>query len=386
MRVSRLVALALAAAAACSVAGGQAAQPVDSAAFTLALQPVARGFKQPTDIVASPDGSGRLFVVERAGTIRVVAGGDVLPMPFLDLSPLVGTGFVEQGLLGLAFHPQYAQNGQFYVNYTNQHGDTTIARYNVSADPNIADPGTGSVVLGVDQPAVNHNGGHLVFGPDGYLWIGLGDGGGAGDQFHNAQDGHSLLGKLLRLDVDSAEPYAVPHDNPFVGSSEVQPEVWALGLRNPWRYSFDRATNDLFIADVGQNAFEEIDLLRSTEPGGQNYGWPIMEGLHCFPASQPCDRSGLELPIAEYGHNLGCSATGGFVYRGQAFPQLVGLYLFGDFCSGRVWSLREGPDGTFTMAELLHSNLQISSFGEDEAGELYLAGFNDGAIYQVTAR
>lgn len=377
--------LALLGPVATSLARVHAAPPNAAQGISLALQPVASGFRQPTAVVAVPDGSGRLFVVERAGQIRVVSEGSVLPTPFLDLSPLVGAAFSEQGLLGLAFDPQYTTNGRFYTNRTNGQGDTVIARYNVSADPNLADPGTGAVVLVVDQPAANHNGGNLVFGPDGYLWIGLGDGGGAGDRFGNAQNGQSLLGKMLRIDVASAEPYLSPSDNPFFGSPDTFPEIWALGLRNPWRYSFDRATGDLYIGDVGQGAFEEINLVRAGSPGGQNFGWPITEGFHCFPATSPCDQTGSELTIAEYGHDQGCSVTGGYVYRGQAFPQLVGTYLFADYCSGRIWSLTEAPDGSFVMTELLDTDVQISSFGEDETGELYVTGFNDGVLYQVTA-
>jgi glucose/arabinose dehydrogenase len=349
------------------------------------LQPMARGFRQPVHVVAPPDGSGRLFVVERAGRIRIALGGETLPVSFLDLTPIVGSRGTEQGLLGLAFHPRYVENGFFYVNYTDLNGDTVIARYQVSFDPNVGDPGTGKVLLWIDQPAANHNGGNLLFGPDGYLWIGLGDGGGSGDVFGNGQNPGSLLGKMLRIDVDNGDPYAIPADNPFVGSLEWWWETWAYGLRNPWRYSFDRATGDLWIGDVGQNAWEEVTFTPAGTPGGRNYGWPIMEATHCFRGSA-CDPSGLEQPVAEYPtREGGCAVTGGFVYRGQAFPNLAGTYLFADYCSGRLWALQRDPAGAWRMVQVLDTGLQISSFGEDEAGELYVAGFGDGVIYRVAA-
>jgi glucose/arabinose dehydrogenase len=243
------------------------------------------------------------------------------------------------------------------------------------------------VLLTLDQPASNHNGGHLAFGPDGYLYIGTGDGGGAGDQYGNGQNGQTLLGAMLRLGVDGDEPSTVPADNPFVGEPGVRDEIWALGLRNPWRYSFDRLTGDLYIADVGQNMYEEVNFQPASGPGGQNYGWPVMEGLHCFPADGTCDQAGFTLPVGEYDHTQGCSVTGGYVYRGQEFPLLTGVYLFGDYCSGRIWGLARSIDGgDWQVARLAQANVQLSAFGEDEQGELYLVDMGGGDLFKVTAR
>lgn len=355
----------------------------------VALQALPYSFQQPLFLTHAGDSSGRLFVVEKAGRIKIVSGDQLLPTPFLDITDRVGSSGSEQGLLGLAFHPRYVENGRFYVNYTDRNGDTVVERYQVSSDPDRADPSTAARVLELDQPAPNHNGGMLLFGPDGYLWIGTGDGGASGDRFGNAQNRRTLLGKMLRLDVDGGEPYAIPPDNPFVGRADTRPEIWAIGLRNPWRYAFDRATGDLWIADVGQNAYEEVDVVPAGSPGGLNFGWPIMEGQHCFPTSARCDPSPFVQPVAEYGREGGCSITGGYVYRGAAYPALQGSYLFGDFCSGRIWTL-DRPDGdTWRLTEQPRQPLQISSFGEDEAGELYVTTFSgDGAghrVYQVTA-
>jgi glucose/arabinose dehydrogenase len=362
--------------------------PFDPASFQLRLEPVAAGFDQPLFVTHAGDGSGRLFVVEKGGTIRIVQDGRVLPTPFLDLRAVVRATGSEQGLLGLAFHPRYAENGRFFVAYTANNapnGDNTVAEYRVSADPNRADAASGRVLLAIADFAPNHNGGMLAFGPDGYLYFGTGDGGGAGDPQRNGQNLRTLLGKLLRLDVDGpTTPYSIPADNPFVGRNDARPEIWAYGLRNPWRFSFDRATGDLWIADVGQNAYEEVDYQPATSRGGENYGWSIMEGAHCFRASQ-CDTVGLVLPIAEYGHDQGISITGGYVYRGAAYPQLDGAYFFGDYGSGRIWALWRGADGGWQTAELARMNVGISSFGEDEAGEVYLTGLNDGRLYRLTA-
>ncbi len=369
-----------------SQAAAPASRAFDPHGFTLALQPVARGFRAPTDAVNAGDGSGRLFVVEKGGTIRIVKNGSVVPAPFLDVTSLVKSSGSEQGLLGLAFHPKFRENGQFFVNYTDQHdvGDTAVARYRVSpSDPDKADPSSASIILQVKQPYANHNGGNLVFGPDGYLWIGLGDGGSGGDPHGNGQNGQALLGKMLRIDVDAAQPYGIPPDNPFANRQRFRPEIWATGLRNPWRYSFDRATGDLYIADVGQNEIEEVEV----EPpgaGGRNYGWNIMEGSRCFRAAN-CDRNGLTLPVAEYDHSQGCSITGGYVYRGTQQPALYGGYFYGDYCSGRIWSLHRARD-RWTSTQLLQEQVQISSFGEDEAGEIYVAGLSDGVLYRLTAK
>jgi glucose/arabinose dehydrogenase len=359
--------------------------PFDPTAFSLGLDLVAESLNAPVYVAHAGDGSGRLFVVEKRGTIRIVTNGQLNPTPFLDIRSIVGSRASEQGLLSVAFHPDYASNGFFFVNYTDTNGDTVVARYRVSDDPDLADPASARTILTLDQPAANHNGGLLLFGPDGYLYIGTGDGGRGGDPWGNAQNPQVLLGKMLRLGVDGPGPYAIPPDNPFVGEPAVRDEIWAVGLRNPWRYSFDRATGDLYIADVGQNKWEEIDFQPADSSGGENYGWNRMEGFHCFSPGTNCDPTGLVLPIAEYGHGLGCSVTGGYVYRGAAFPRMVGVYFYGDFCSGRIWALYPDGAGEWTQAELLQSGLGISSFGEDEAGELYITDLQSGGLYRLVA-
>ncbi len=365
--------------------GSSAIPRFDPAVTTIRLERVVSGLRTPTGIASAHDGSGRLFITEKAGTVRIVRGGELLPQAFLDIRNLVGSGGSEQGLLGLAFHPRYATTGVFFVNYTDRNGDTVVARYRASADPERADPASATVVLAVKQPAANHNGGHLAFGPDGKLYIGLGDGGGAGDRFGNAQNPAALLGKMLRIDVDAGEPYAIPSDNPFRDRPGYRPEIWALGLRNPWRYSFDRATGDLYIADVGQNAYEEVNFQPASSRGGENYGWPRMEGTHCYPSGAACDRGGLVLPVGEYGRSGGCSVTGGYVYRGRSELALTGAYFFADFCSGTFWSLHRDAAGQWVQTELLRSGVSISSFGEDEAGELYVVGYNNGTLYRLRA-
>jgi glucose/arabinose dehydrogenase len=335
---------------------------------------VAGGLVQPVDIQNAGDGTGRLFVLERAGRILVLENGTLLPAPFLDITGEVGSRGSEQGLLGLAFHPAYRENGLFFVNYTDRQGNTVIARFKVSADPNAADAASESVVLTQDQPFANHNGGVLAFGPDGFLYAGLGDGGSGGDPFGNAQNTGTLLGKILRLDVDSQDPYGIPGDNPFDN------EVWAYGLRNPWRLSFDRLTHDLYIGDVGQGEWEEIDFLASGSPGGTNFGWNLMEGNHPYNGDP---RPDLTPPIAEYSHSQtgGCSVTGGYVYRGQALPEWSGIYLYGDYCSGAIWGLLRTGD-TWENQALFETNFNISSFGMDENGELYLADLS-GSVYRL---
>lgn len=358
----------------------------DPETFRLVLQRVASGFSQPVFVTHAGDGSGRLFVVERAGTIRIIANGSVLPEPFLDIRSLVRSSGLEQGLLGLAFHPRYRDNGRFFVYYTALNNDNTIAEYRVSADPNRADLGSARILLAIPDFAANHNGGMLAFGPDGYLYAGTGDGGGAGDPMRNGQNLQSLLGKLLRLDIDRGQPYSIPLDNPFVGRQDARAEIWAYGLRNPWRFSFDRVTGDLWIGDVGQNEWEEIDLQPAGSRGGENYGWSIMEGAHCFRPREGCDATGLVAPVVEYSLSGGrCAVTGGYVYRGRAYPALTGVYYFGDYCSGQIWALYRDQSGAWQQVELLDTDLRISSFGEDEAGEIYLVGFADGAIYRLTA-
>ncbi len=353
--------------------------------FIISLEPLVTLSEPPTYVTHAGDGSGRLFVVTKPGRIWIVQDGTLLPQPFLDISNLVKSDQYEQGLFSVAFAPDYAQSGYFYVNYTSRagNGDTVVARYRVSSDPNVADPNSAQTILTIDQPAANHNGGQLQFGPDGYLYIGTGDGGRADDPWDNAENLGVLLGKMLRLDVSGGTPYAVPPDNPFVGRADARPEIWAYGLRNPWRFSFDRATGDLYIADVGQNAWEEIHVQPADSQGGEHYGWDTMEGAHCFEPPQGCDMSGKVLPVAEYDHSWGCSITGGYVYRGTRYPHLVGTYLFADFCSGRIWGLRV-EEGRWRVAELLDTDYNIASFGEDEAGELYVVDLN-GAILRVVS-
>lgn len=343
---------------------------------------VAAGLEQPTSLVHAGDGSGRLFVTEQRGIIRILQDGQVLETPFLDLTPLVGSDGLEQGLLDVVFHPDYASNGFLYINYTDLAGDTVVARYSVSSDPSVADPASVKIILQIDQPYPNHNGGQLQFGPDGMLYVGMGDGGAAGDPMGNAQRLGSLLGKLLRLDVNSGDPYGAPPDNPFVGQAGARPEVWAFGLRNPWRFSFDRATGDVYIADVGQHELEEVNVQPAGSRGGENYGWDVLEGTRPF-EGQP--RPDLVMPVAEYSHEFGCSITGGYVYRGSAMPELSGLYVYGDWCSGLVWALSRNAAGEWTSTVLYETGLNISSFGEDEAGELYLLDHSGGAVYRWQA-
>lgn len=370
-------------------ATAQAQEPFDPTAFGIALEPFASGFESPVYLIGPDDGSNRLFVVERAGRIRIIRDGAVLDEPFLDISGLVESGGAEQGLLSVAFPPDFASSGDFYVYYTARSeegvGDNTIARYHVSAaDSDWADPQSGEILLAVPDFRPNHNGGQLVFGPDGYLYAGFGDGGGGGDPDGNGQNPHTILGSLLRIDPSGqATPYAIPPDNPFAAGGDGAPEVWAWGLRNPWRFAFDRETGDLYIADVGQNAIEEIDWLPAGAPGGANFGWNIMEGSRCFRA-ESCATTTLTLPVAEYSHEFGCSVTGGYVYRGAREPSLAGIYLFGDYCSGLLWGLARDAAGAWAMSQPVETGLRISSFGEDADGEVYVVDLS-GGIYRVTA-
>jgi glucose/arabinose dehydrogenase len=329
--------------------------------------------ERPVDLQA--DGSGRLFVLEKAGRIRIIENGQMLETPFLDITDRVGSDANEQGLLGLAFHPKYQENGRFFVNYTDTNGDTVIARFQVSSDPKVTDPNSQVPLLQLDQPFANHNGGVLVFGPDGYLYAGLGDGGSQGDPFGNGQNTSVLLGKILRLDVDSAAPYAIPSDNPLGN------EIWAYGLRNPWRISFDRATGDLYIADVGQNQWEEIDFLPAGSPGGANFGWDHREGAHDYEGGGP---EGMIDPVAEYSHpEGGCTVIGGYVYRGS-MPEWQGIYLYGDYCTGMIWGLLQ-INGGWQNQFLFDVDVPITSLGQDEAGELYLLG-DTGGIFRLVRR
>jgi glucose/arabinose dehydrogenase len=355
--------------------------------LAIELLPVAGGFTKLVYLTHAGDGTGRLFVVEQAGRILILKDGATSSTPFLDIVSIVGSSANEQGLLSVAFHPDYLNNGFFFVNYTDKQGDTVIARYQVSADnPEVADPNSAKILLTIDQPYANHNGGQVEFGPDGYLYIGMGDGGAANDPENRGQSLNTLLGKILRIEVDTGDPYGIPETNPFVNQSEASPEIWSYGWRNPWRFSFDRATGDLYVGDVGQNQYEEVDVELAGAEGGQNYGWRLMEGQHCFSPAE-CDPAaqGLTLPVAEYNHGLGCSVTGGYVYRGKQFPALEGVYFYGDYCTGIIWGLRHEGNEQWSQVELLHSEETISSFGQDEAGELYLIDHR-GGILQVAAK
>lgn len=348
---------------------------------------VVGGLSLPVHVTHAGDGSGRLFVVEQAGRIRIVRNGSVVAAPFLDISGRV-TCCGETGLLSVAFPPDYTAKGYFYVNYTAVIAGqlkVVVARYHVTGNPDIADGNNEEVVLTLDKPFGNHNGGQLAFGPDGYLYISFGDGGSAGDPGNRAQDPTTWLGKILRIDVEAGvAPYSVPVDNPFVGQTGFLPEIWALGLRNPWRLTFDRMTGDLWFGDVGQGAWEEVDFQPAASSGGENYGWRIMEGAHCFNPATGCNQTGLTLPVAEYPHGVPpCSSvTGGMVSRSPAEPALNGIYFFADYCSGRVWGLRPAGPG-WQMKLLLDSPFLISSFGEDETGRLYLTDRDIGTLYRL---
>jgi glucose/arabinose dehydrogenase len=351
------------------------------ASAAIELNIVAGGIAHLVGVEHAGDGSGRLFLVSQQGRI-LIYDGTVRATPFLDISTSVQFGG-EQGLLGLAFHPAYASNGFFYVHYINRSGDSVIARYTVSANPNVANPASASVVLTQDQPFANHNGGQLRFGPDGFLYIAFGDGGSGGDPQNNGQRLETLLGKVLRIDVDAGSPYGIPAGNPFAGTAGARPEIWSLGLRNPWRFSFDRQTGDVFIADVGQGDWEEIDV-EPAGAAGRNYGWRLMEGSHCFNPSTQCEIAGLVHPIVEYPHSLGCSVTGGFRYRGAGVPAIAGMYLFADFCSGRIWGAAPAGDGSWTAVQLLDTTLSIATLGEDAAGTLYVGNYGpNGALYRI---
>ncbi len=336
-------------------------------------------FQRPLGFYVPDDGSGRVFIVEQAGKILTIFpdGGSSV---FLDIRDRVDDGGNEMGLLGLAFHPGFSENGLFYLNYTGPEG-TVISEYNISTrDPEKADPGSEEILLTFSQPYSNHNGGQLAFGPDGYLYIGTGDGGSAGDPGNNGQDRTTLLGNILRIDINRDQngfSYSIPGDNPFIGNDRgFRQEIFAYGLRNPWRFSFDPASGRLWAADVGQDQIEEIDIIEK----GQNYGWNIMEGSQCYEPPSDCDTRGLVLPVYEYDHSRGSSITGGYVYHGERLPLLEGIYVYADFVSGNIWGLAYTPQGTTRNFILAETNLNISSFGVDADGELYFTAF-DGNIY-----
>ena len=371
---------------------------------TITLSPVVSGLASPVHVTNAGDNSGRLFVVEQGGVVRIIHNGNLLPTPFLDIHGRVLSGG-ERGLLSIAFPPGYGSvRDDFYVYYTNPDGNNQVSRFHHSSNPDMADASREEVTLLIPHPTfANHNGGQLVFGPDGYLYIGTGDGGSAGDPNKNAQNPSSLLGKLLRINVGAkpvplinlpnkiylpsvmtsiTQPYTIPPSNPFVGQPGYRPEIWALGLRNPWRYSFDRLTSDLFIGDVGQDTREEVDFQPANSHGGENYGWNIMEGFSCYPPGSSCNSTGLTLPIYDYPHFPECSITGGFVYRGLTYPSMRGIYFYADFCSGRIWGLQRN-NGAWENQLLLETGHNIASFGEDQAGELYLTTLDNGTIYQI---
>jgi len=377
-------------------ANNQAESPYLLAALDpakISFQEVTSGLSDPVVITHAGDGSGRIFIAEQTGTIRILKNGTLLGTPFLDIHTIIKAGG-EQGLLALAFHPSFSTNGTFFVVYTApRNGDATgsnlvLEKFSVSVNnPDLADPESGIVLLTISHPVnSNHNGGALAFGVDGYLYWSTGDGGGGGDPANNAQQLNNLLGKILRLDVDSAAPYGIPASNPFYSNIDpnVKKEIWAYGLRNLWRFSFDKLTHDLYMGDVGQSAREEVNFQSANSAGGQNYGWRVMEGSLCYnDPSNGCDQSGKTLPVAEYDHSLGCSITGGYVYRGSNFPTLKGYYFYGDYCSGRFFSLYKDPTLGWIPAQLLDTPYNISTFGEDEQGELYLADHGAGKIYNI---
>ena len=371
--------LGLAAAAACRDDGSTPPPPVVDG--SIEVVEVASDLESPVYLTA-PANDPRLFIVEKPGRIRIVKDGTLIETAFLDISGRVNDAGSEQGLLGLAFHPDYAENGWFYVNYTDDAGDTRVERYTVSANADLADAGSASLVLAQDQPFQNHNGGQVLFGPDGMLYIAFGDGGSGGDPQDNAEDLGTWLGKLLRIDVDGAAPYEIPDDNPFVDTEGALGEIWAYGLRNPWRSSFDVPGDRLYVADVGQNRFEEVNVVSSDE-AGVNYGWDIMEASSCHEPGTGCNTAGLELPVLVYDHDEGCSVTGGYVYRGELMPAVVGHYFYADYCGGWVRSFRYASGQATDRREWELGTLGgIQSFGVDAEGELYILTA-DGVVYRM---
>ncbi|MBX7187020.1 MAG: PQQ-dependent sugar dehydrogenase [Vicinamibacteria bacterium] len=408
-RSSRLVARVAIAAGICastaSCGGGSAPSPASPSTPTasscaagtivpgspaLIATRVVTGLSSPLDLQSAPGDRARLFVVEQAGRIRIVRSGSLLPSPFLDISARISSGG-ERGLLGLAFHPQYGTNGRFFVNYTDRNGDTRISEFRAAAPAgDTADAASERELMFVRQPFSNHNGGGLAFGPDGFLYIGLGDGGSGGDPQGNAQNLGTRLGKMLRIDVNGAAPFAVPPDNPLAGRAGALPEIWAWGLRNPWRFSFDRGTGDLYIGDVGQGALEEIDVGLASRRGGENYGWNTMEGSRCYSPSSGCNMSGLTLPVTDYGRGDGFSVTGGVVYRGCRMPGYAGQYFYADYGSGMIRSFRldgsgratDPRDWTAALGGAARVIRNPSSFGVDADGEIYIVDY-DGEVYRI---
>ena len=376
--------------------GGKPATVAAATAFTIGLELVSGGLSAPVHVTHAGDGSGRLFVVEQAGKVRVIKNGALLPTPYLTITTQVAC-CGEQGLLSIAFDPDFQTTRTFYLNYTNLAGNTVIERYTVAdATADVANVVNSQIVLTINQPESNHNGGQVQFGPhDDYLYVGMGDGGGGGDQhgtIGNGQDPTQLLGKMLRINVRGVPTYTIPSANPFTQTAGYRPEIWALGLRNPWRFSFDRVNGDLFIGDVGQNCWEEIDYQPGNSAGGQNYGWRQMEGLRPFNVNNfddclqaPISPAGLTLPVAVYGRSLGGAVSGGYVYRGQLYPALQGVYFYADYSSGNIWSLEQTSPGVWTSDLKLDAGFNVSSFGEDQAGELYLTSLGTGEIYRLVS-
>jgi glucose/arabinose dehydrogenase len=362
------------------------ARPFDPSHVAVTLEPYVDGLTAPLGIATAGDGSGRMFVAEQGGRIRIVRDGALAATPFLDIGSEITTGG-ERGLLGVVFHPRYPDDPRVFVDYTDGQGDTQVSSFTVSSsNPDVLDPASETRILHVEQPFANHNGGSLVFDDAGKLLIGMGDGGSGGDPHGNGQSLQTRLGKILRIDVDGTDgdrAYRIPPDNPYADGAGGLPEIWLAGLRNPWRMSIDRATGDLWIGDVGQNAWEEVDVQRAGAPGGTNFGWNRMEGTHCFEPATGCEDPALTLPVSDYGHDLGCTVIGGGVDRGSAQPALAGGYVFGDYCSGRIWAIDPAAGDYQKPVEVGESGRSLSAFGEDESGELYAADIAGGAILRL---
>jgi len=345
-----------------------------------------QGLNQPTVVTNDGVDANQLYIVDKGGKILIEQNGTLSNTPFLDITSRVGSDGSEQGLLGLVFHPDYKDNGYFFVDYTNRNGNTVIARFTANTDRTNADPSTFKQILTVNQPFANHNGGQLAFGPDGMLYIGMGDGGSQGDPNRNGQNTNVLLAKILRIDIDHGDPYAIPPDNPFADGTGGKPEVWDFGFRNPWRFSFDRQTHDLYVGDVGQAKWEEVDFIATGTKGGLNFGWNIMEGAHCYSPATNCNQNGLVLPVTETAHPANCAIIGGYVYRGAQYPTINGAYFFTDYCSGTVWAMTRDASGAWTTTQVIASPSSYagySSFGEDLAGELYITDLANGAVYHL---
>ena len=354
--------------------------PLPPLPTSLRAVPAVTGLASPV-YMTTPTGDARLFFVEQGGRIRIAKSGALVATPFLDIHTKITTGG-ERGLLGLAFHPQYATNGFFYVYYTDANGDIKVERYHVSSNPDVADAASAAPIITIPHPGQsNHNGGMITFGTDGMLYFGTGDGGGGGDQPGNAQNKNVLLGKLLRLDVDHGSPYTIPSNNPFNGQAGARGEIWAYGLRNPWRWAFDRVAGNLYIADVGQDQWEEVDVVPSNR-AGVNYGWNVVEGNHCYP-SGTCNTSSFQMPVLEYSHSEGCSITGGFVYRGKAIPGLVGTYFYSDYCTAFLRSIRWNGSVSDSQTWNVGALGNVASFGEDADGEVYILSAN-GTAYRLS--